>query len=319
MRIRATELYYVDAMDLPKAIEGFLEHLYEARRVSPHTLRAYQGDLAALQTDLPADLTPILVDQLTASHLRIHLGQLAERGSGSSTLARHIASIRSFFRWLEENGEITTNPATQLRRPKKKQKLPHYLEEKEIDALLSTPKKDEPGGLRDQAILETLYSTGCRVAELVALNETDLDCKQGIARLRGKGRKERIGMLGGPAVEALEAYLNQKSLHSQNHGPVFLNRKDTRLSTRSVARLLEKHLRKAGIHRQCSPHTLRHSFATHLLRRGADLRSVQELLGHANLSSTQIYTHVSIEGLRKLYAQAHPLGKEETRRPKPTG
>jgi len=193
------------------------------------------------------------------------------------------------------------------------------LEEGEIHALLSAPIESEPGGLRDQAILETLYSTGCRVSELVALNESDLDCKQGFARLRGKGRKERIGMLGGPAVQALEAYLNQKSIHSKNRGPVFLNRKDTRLSPRSVARLLDKHLRHAGVHRKCSPHTLRHSFATHLLRRGADLRSVQELLGHANLSSTQIYTHVSVEGLRKLYAQAHPLGKIELRRPKPTG
>jgi site-specific recombinase XerD len=183
------------------------------------------------------------------------------------------------------------------------------LEEEEVERLLASPCGDDPEQHRDQAILEVLYSTGCRVAELVALNESDFDLRRGLVMLRGKGRKERLGMLGGPASEAVKRYMVYKGNVGNNRGPMFLNRLNTRLTDRSVRRILLRCLERAQIHRHCSPHTLRHSFATHLLRRGADLRTVQELLGHVSLGSTQIYTHVSLEGLRKLYRQAHPLGE----------
>ena len=191
--------------------------------------------------------------------------------------------------------------------PPRRRRLPRYLEEAEGEALLAAPSNDDPEGHRDRAILEVLYSTGCRVSELVALDEGHLDMRRGLVLLQGKGQKERYGMLGQPAMVALRDYLASKSLRRLDRTPVFLNRLGTRLTDRSVRRILNRCLQRAGIDRECTPHTFRHSFATHLLRRGADLRTVQELLGHASLGSTQIYTHVSLEHLRKLYQQAHPL------------
>lgn len=296
------------AKTLAELLEDFLRHLAEVRQVSPHTLRAYRRDLQELVDGLAERSGgPPPPREIGAAPLRLHLGTLSERGLGATTLARHLSSMRSFFRWLEERGLIEANPTSHLRGPRQKRRLPRYLEEKEVEALLSAPEDDDPEGLRDRAILEVLYSTGCRVSELVGLDETDLDLRRGLARLRGKGRKERLGMLGGPAQRALQAYLRNKSVRRLDRAPLFLNRFGTRLSDRSVRRILERCLQRAGIHRSCTPHTFRHSFATHLLRRGADLRTVQELLGHASLGSTQIYTHVSLERLRILYRQAHPL------------
>jgi len=300
--------YYGVAMAKPLAqlLEDFLRHLAEVRQASPHTLRAYQRDLRDLLATLeenPADHP----QEIRITVLRIHLGSLAERGLGATSLARHLSSIRSFFRWMEERGLIEANPTLQLRGPRQKRRLPRYLEETEVETLLATPQEDDPEGARDRSILEVLYSTGCRVSELVALNEAHLDLRRGVVLLQGKGKKERLGMLGGPAIEALRHYLMSKSLRRLDREALFLNRFGTRLTDRSVRRILNRCLSRAGIHRECSPHTFRHSFATHLLRRGADLRTVQELLGHASLGSTQIYTHVSLERLRALYRQAHPL------------
>jgi len=175
--------------------------------------------------------------------------------------------------------------------------------------LLAAPDQQlDSEGLRDRALLEVLYSTGCRASELVGLNETDLDLSRGLVLLRGKGRKERYGMLGKPAQSAVKDYLTSKSIRQLDRQALFLNHRGGRLSDRSLRRVLHRCLLKAGITRSCTPHTLRHSFATHLMRRGADLRTVQELLGHASLGSTQIYTHVSLESLRELYSQAHPMG-----------
>lgn len=301
-------LYYGAAMakPLPQLLEDFLRHLAEVRQASPHTLRAYQRDLQELLATLEEDASE-RPEQVRVTILRIHLGNLAERGLGSTTLARHLSSMRSFFRWMEERGLIEANPTLQLRGPRQKRRLPRYLEETEVETLLATPQEDDPEGARDRAILEVLYSTGCRVSELVALNEAHLDLRRGVVLLQGKGKKERMGMLGGPAIEALRHYLMSKSLRRLDREALFLNRFGTRLTDRSVRRILNRCLARAGIHRECSPHTFRHSFATHLLRRGADLRTVQELLGHASLGSTQIYTHVSLERLRALYRQAHPL------------
>ena len=296
--------------DLPQLRDAFMGHLRDVRQVSPNTLNAYQRDLVRFfaylapepeQTPLPPPM------ELRTAKLRLYLGTLTEEGLSPSTLARHLSTLRIFFAWMEEIGHIPTNPAAALRGPRKGRRLPRFLEEEEIERLLAAPCAEDAEEYRDRALLEVLYSTGCRVAELVALNEHDIDLRRGLARLQGKGRKERLGMLGKPACNALERYFVHKGIMQADRGTLFLNRFGTRLTDRSVRRILEKCLQRAGIHRHCSPHTLRHSFATHLLSRGADLRSVQELLGHASLGSTQIYTHVSLEGLRKLYQQAHPL------------
>lgn len=296
--------------DLLQLRDAFMGHLRDVRQVSPNTLHAYHRDLMRFFTYLapkPEELPLPPPMELRTARLRLYLGTLTEEGLSPSTLARHLSTLRIFFAWMEEIGHIQTNPAAALRGPRKGRRLPRFLEEEEIERLLAAPCAEDAEEYRDRAILEVLYSTGCRVAELVALDEHDADLRRGLVRLQGKGRKERLGMLGKPACLALERYFVHKGIMQADRGTLFLNRFGTRLTDRSVRRILEKCLQRAGIHRHCSPHTLRHSFATHLLSRGADLRSVQELLGHASLGSTQIYTHVSVEGLRKLYQQAHPL------------
>ncbi len=295
------------ASSLDSALIDFLRHLREVRQVSPHTLRAYQRDLEGLLATLTEDDAMPKPGEVRVVRLRLHLGVLSERGLSPSTMARHLSSIRTFFRWMEQRGMVDANPATGLRGPRRQRRLPRYLEEAEVEALLAAPSNDDPEGHRDRGIMELLYSTGCRVSELVALDEGHLDLRRGLVLLQGKGQKERLGMLGQPAILALQDYLASKSLRRLDRTPLFLNRLGTRLTDRSVRRILNRCLHRAGIERECSPHTFRHSFATHLLRRGADLRTVQELLGHASLGSTQIYTHVSLEHLRKLYQQAHPL------------
>jgi integrase/recombinase XerC len=289
------------------ARQDFLRHLREVRQVSPHTLRAYHRDLERFLVTLTAEDGAGLRPPRPA-RLRIHLGTLAAEGLGSSSIARHLSALRTFFRWLEETGRIEANPAVALRAPRKPRRLPRFLEEHEIDALLAAPHPEEDTeGKRDKALLEVLYSTGCRASELVGLDEGDLDLGRGLVLLRGKGRKERFGMLGRPAVDALRDYMTSKSIRGLDRHALFLNHRGGRLTDRSLRRILVRCLEKAGIHRSCTPHTLRHSFATHLLRRGADLRTVQELLGHASLGTTQIYTHVDLQQLRRLYQQAHPL------------
>ncbi|MBT3339419.1 MAG: tyrosine recombinase XerC [Planctomycetes bacterium] len=309
---------------LETARQDWLNHLREVRQVSPHTLRAYKRDLDRFFEFLRAEpvskdeASPVSTDEqsqqplpqassIRPARLRLFLGELAQRGLAGPSLTRHLSSLRSFFRWMEDRGHIESSPATALRGPRPKRKLPRFLEEDEVDELLAAPSPEDAEGLRDRALLEVLYSTGCRVSELVAINEFDLDARRGLVRLQGKGRKERLGMLGSPAIRALEDYQASKAIRKLDREALFLNRFGNRLTDRSVRRVIEKCLLRAGIAQTCTPHTLRHSFATHLLRRGADLRTVQELLGHASLGSTQIYTHVSLEGLRELYKQAHPL------------
>ena len=299
------------AKDLQQLRTAFVGHLRDVRQVSPNTLRAYDRDLVRFYAYLaPDDDTPLPPPaELRTASLRLYLGVLTEQGLSPSTLARHLSTLRIFFTWMEEIGHIQSNPASALRGPRRGRRLPRFLEEDEIERLLAAPSSEDPEEFRDRAILEVLYSTGCRVAELVALDEQDVDLRRGLVRLQGKGRKERLGMLGRPACASLERYFVSKGNRGHDRGTLFLNRFGTRLTDRSVRRILLRCLQKADIHRHCSPHTLRHSFATHLLSRGADLRSVQELLGHASLGSTQIYTHVSVENLRKLYHQAHPLAE----------
>jgi integrase/recombinase XerC len=284
------------------------------RGASHYTLKSYREDLTAFadyyseedgSCPEPAAITPM--------ELRGFLSAMHEAGYAKTSIARKLAALRSFYRFGQRDGWAKTNPATALRNPRKSHKLPHFLSTDEVGKLLSAPQGKTAMALRDRAILETLYSGGLRVSELVDLNDGDLDFAQGIVKVRGKGRKERLAPLGSFAAKALKDWLAERTLaKTEKQGreaPVFVNRLGTRLTTRSVGRMLEKYLAQAGLDGRTSPHTLRHSFATHLLDRGADIRSVQELLGHKSLVTTQIYTHVSTNNLRLAYEKAHPRAK----------
>jgi len=292
-----------------KAVEQFLRHLEVERNASPLTLKSYREDLTALCDYLQEAMGECpRPDEVTTLDLRGYVSFLAESGYAKTTIARRLASLRSFFRFGQRDGYANSNPAKPLRNPRKGRSLPHFLTAEEIGQLLSAPPKNQPLGLRDRAILETLYSAGLRVSELAGLCNGDLDLAEGVIRVRGKGRRERISPLGSYAVAALTAWLSKRKLAGAagDRAPVFVNKFGHRLTTRSVARMLEKYLKLTGLDRRTTPHTLRHSFATHLLDRGADIRSVQELLGHRSLVTTQIYTHVSTAGLRETYKKAHP-------------
>lgn len=299
------------AVSPEELLDAFVRDLTEVREASAHTVRAYSRDLARLLSWLHDEGGAPGVAEVRPALLRLYLATLSEEGLASTSMARHLASMRAYFAWCEQHGHLDASPATALRSPRRGRRLPRYLEEEEVNRLLAAPSGSDGKDLRDHALLELLYSSGCRVAEAVAIDEADLELDRGLVRLQGKGRKERLGMLGRPAVDAIRRYQAYKGNLDLERGALFLNRSGGRLTDRSVRRVLDSCLQRAGIERSCSPHTLRHSFATHLLRRGADLRTVQELLGHASLGTTQIYTHVSLEGLRKLYAQAHPMGGDE--------
>ncbi|MBI1902271.1 MAG: tyrosine recombinase XerC [Planctomycetia bacterium] len=295
--------------DLPSAVERFLKHLRVEKNASPLTLKSYGEDLAALSQYLSAAYagTPPSPDRVTTLDLRGYLSELHAREYSKSTISRRLASLRSFFRFGAREGWADSNPAKPLRNPRRQRKLPHFLSTDELEKLLEAPPRHEPMGLRDRAILETMYTAGLRVSEVVALDDTDLDYAGNLIRIRGKGKRERMGPLGSFARRALEQWLAKRTLHaSQTERPVFVNKFGKRLTTRSVGRMLEKYLKLTGLDRRTTPHTLRHSFATHLLDRGADIRSVQELLGHKSLTTTQIYTHVTTSKLREVYEAAHP-------------
>jgi len=256
----------------------------------------------------PETVTEHIVNSDT-EYLRSFLGNLSESNYSPATMARKIATLRSFCRWLERNGVIDSNPMTLIRTPRQKKKLPKAINVEEVEQLLSAPNDKTLLGARDRAILETLYSTGIRVSELVGINFGDIDETGQAIIIRGKGRKERIVPLGSHAMSAIDHYLKVMSSHNvtnETGEPFFINKHNTRLSTRSVRRNVSKYLDKVGLDPEISPHTLRHSFATHLLDNGADLRSVQELLGHQSLSTTQIYTHLTTKRMKESYDQAHP-------------
>jgi integrase/recombinase XerC len=293
-------------------IEAFLEHLRLERGSSAHTVKAYHEDLSGLQQFLAVRLggaNPSPRD-LTTSRLRLYLAHLHERGMATTTIARRLASLRTFLKYLCREGVLDKNPAVGLRTPKLRSRLPRVLAAPEVETLLESPDAGTPFGARDRAILETFYSAGLRVSELVGIDVRDLDLEACTVTVRGKGKRERIAVLGSQAMAALKNWLfvrGQIAAGRQiDRGALFLNHLGGRISTRSVARILAKHLKRSGVTSPASPHTLRHSFATHLLDRGADIRSVQELLGHRSLSSTQIYTHVSSRRLRETYDRAHP-------------
>jgi integrase/recombinase XerC len=291
-----------------KQAERFLEKLAATRGASEHTLRAYRRDLAELGAFL-AERAVHDARGVTPRHLRAWLVALDERGLARTSIQRKLSSVRSFFADLVDRGQVDVHPATGLRQARSPRRLPGCLEESEIAALLAAPDRTTALGRRDHALLEVLYSAGTRAAETVGLDRGDLDLDRGVARVRGKGRKERLAPLGSHAVAALRAYLDDPERPEPAPGAasaVFLNQRGGRLTTRTLGRIVERAVLEAGLTRRATPHTLRHSFASHLLDRGADLRAVQELLGHAHLVTTQVYTHVSIERLRRIYERAHP-------------
>ena len=299
---------------MQEAVERFLRYLRVERNASQLTVKSYREDLTALVEYLielhGTAPRPSAVDTV---ELRGYVAALHEAGYAKTTIARRLASLRSFFRFGQREGWTDSNPARPLRNPRKARALPHFLSSDDIERLLSAPPKSEPLGLRDRAILEVLYSAGLRVSELAGLNLSDVDARSATLRVRGKGRRERIAPVGSYALKALDEWNEVRQISPRekagSEGPVFVNKSGRRLTTRSIGRLLEKHLRATGLDRRTTPHTLRHSFATHLLDRGADIRSVQELLGHKSLVTTQIYTHVSTAGLRAAYLRAHPRAR----------
>jgi integrase/recombinase XerC len=296
------------------AVDRFLRYMVVERNASDLTVKSYREDLQALlEYFAESDGRSPSVGQLSPRDLRQYVAALHDAGYAKSSISRRLASLRSFFRFAQREGLTEQNPAKPLRNPRSGRKLPHFLSTDEINQLLAAPAGNGPFERRDRAILETMYSAGLRVSETVGLNDEDLSLDEGLARIRGKGRKERMAPLGSYAVRALRNWLSVRKLApNQPAGPlapVFVNKFGKRLTTRSVARMLEKYLKLTGLDLRTSPHTLRHSFATHLLNHGADIRSVQELLGHKSLGTTQIYTHVNTADLQATYQKAHPRAK----------
>lgn len=297
------------------AVAQFLKFLSVERNASPLTVKSYREDLTSLtqyltdaygHTPTPAELTPL--------DLRGYVSALHDAGYAKTSISRRLASLRTFFKFAQREELAESNPAKPLRNPRPDRKLPHFLSTQEVGKLLDAPPANDPQGLRDRAILEVMYSAGLRVSELVGLNVGSIDLEEGVARVRGKGRKERLAPIGSFALRAVQRYLKVRVISPKepagSQGPLFTNRFGQRLTTRSVGRMLEKHLQVSGLDSRTTPHTLRHSFATHLLDAGADIRSVQELLGHKSLVTTQIYTHISTAGLRAVYEKAHPRAKK---------
>ena len=328
-------------MEDNKIIQDFLNYLKFEKRFSEHTAKCYGADMSQFGEYLigasessptapePMSLTghhggpgtvvatqaAPKVDQLLlavdVNAVRAYLAFLNEKQYSKATIARKLATLRSFYKFLVKRNRLSSNPVIAVRTPKQEKKLPRFLEYEEVKRLLETPPMDTWLGSRDKAILETLYSTGIRVSELVALNMDDIDFLGEVVHVRGKGKKERIAPIGSSALQVIQHYMEFRNKRAQNNTNfdskvLFVNKHGRRLSTRSVRRKMDKYLKMAGLDPSISPHTLRHSFATHMLNNGADLRSVQELLGHQSLSTTQVYTHLSTTKLKEVYENAHP-------------
>ena len=284
---------------MKRYIDKFISYLEIEKNASSHTILNYKHDL----TEFGEFIKETPLEKVDYIGLRKFLAFLKTKSLKSRTLARKISCLRTFFRFLCREGYLKSNPTTLLVTPKLDKRLPEFLTEEEIAKLLEAPAKDDKFGLRDRAILESLYSTGMRISELAGLDIDDVDFMSGVVKAKGKGKKERLLPIGEKALHALREYLNKRK---KQKSELFLNKNGTRLTDRGIRDILDKYIRATSLKESISPHTLRHSFATHLLNRGADLRSVQELLGHVNLSTTQIYTHLSTEKLKNVYDKAHP-------------
>lgn len=281
-------------------IDKFLSYLEIEKNYSNHTILNYRLDIEEFFQFAGSSVTLQNIDYLL---LRRFLAELRTKNHRPRTVSRKLSSLRSFFKFLQKEGHIKENPSKLLMSPKIDKLLPKFLSEEEVTKFVESPDLSTLMGKRDRAILETLYSSGVRVSELVGLNVEHVDIFNHVAKVAGKGKKERLVALGSPAIKAIQQYLDERG---NNVTALFLNKSGTRLTTRSICNIVNKYIQKASLNAKISPHVLRHSFATHMLNRGADLRSVQELLGHVNLSTTQIYTHVTTDRLKKVYDQAHP-------------
>ena len=301
-------------------LAAFQMYLDVERQASPHTLRNYLSDLDQFVHFASARLgraAPLMPAQIEASLIRDFLSTLYQQGVGHTTLARKLASLRSFWHFLQQRGHVSENVAAQVQSPKIRRPLPNVLPIDQVFALLDTQVTPSTSlSLRDQALLELLYATGIRVSELVALDRQDVDLHSGTLRVQGKGRRERQVFFGKTAAQALRAYLEVRppgpdrgQPQGQETDALFVNHRGGRLSTRGVQLLVKKHCQRTGLPARTSPHTMRHAFATHLLDNGADLRAIQELLGHQQLSTTQKYTHVSTDRMLEVYDKAHPRAR----------
>lgn len=291
-----------------RQVDAFIESLGAEKGYAENTCRAYRTDLDEFATFV-AEVEKSSIDGIDALTIRKYLG-ISHRKNKKSTTARKLSAIRSFFRYLVKHGVLEHNPTDSVLTPKQEHPIPTYLSVDDMFRLIDSIQTDTLLGLRNRAIFETLYSCGLRVSEVAGLNVTDIDVNTGMVKVLGKGARQRIVPVGQKALEAIRAYRRrlkkEKKVPGQNDGPLFLNRRLRRLTTRSIARILDRIVLECSLHMPISPHVLRHSFATHLLDGGADLRAVQELLGHKSLSTTQKYTHVSIDRLMETYDKAHP-------------
>ncbi len=304
-------------------VRTFLDHLRFSRNYSLNTIRSYGRDLDEFLSHLgcdPSEVKPTDIDHIT---IRDFLGSLHERGNSRSSVARKLAAIRSFFRFLHREGLIAQNPARLVRTPKQAKRNPTVLSETEVETILELPDSSTDLGARDRAILELLYAAGLRVGELVSIDLGDCSLRERLVKVTGKGRKERVVPFGHQARQAIENYLPARSRilkrarTVREPGALFLNARGSRLTARSIERSLVDYIQESALLLKVHPHLFRHSFATHLLNRGADLRTIQELLGHESLSTTQKYTHVAVEELLRTYRKAHPRagGTDEPKEP----
>ncbi|MDH5510683.1 MAG: tyrosine recombinase XerC [Nitrospinota bacterium] len=300
----------MESIDLDRAIRAFMRSLMAEMDASPHTLKAYETDLkqffafgAKSSLFHPDSSSSRPFNQISRSHVRSFAAHMNKLRIGPATMERKLSSLRSFFRFLQRHGQVDKNPATQVDLPSKPKKPPGFLTVDETFALIgAVENQDTPNGPRDHAILELFYATGMRVSELAALCVGDVDLAEGMIKVKGKGKKERLTPVGGAAARALSRFVSGANPDQ----PVFLNNRGERLSVRSIHSIVKRSARLAGLGRPVGPHRLRHSFATHLLEGGADLRAIQEMLGHSSLSTTQKYTHVNLKKLMEVYDSAHP-------------
>lgn len=305
-------------MRLDSLLETFERYMSVEKNLSPHTRRNYSRDLLHFGAFLSEQHPDLGVKDIESAVIRSYLGTLYKKNKKSS-VARKLASLRTFFKFLQRRGLVDGNPAAAVATPRLEKHVPGFLSIDEIFALLKMPDDATLAGARDKAIMETLYSCGLRVSELVGMNEDTFDDNLGIVRVMGKGKKERIVPVGSKAIDAVRRYREAKgSAGAAGTGrPLFQNLRGGRLTARSVARIINRHIERCAIARNISPHSLRHTFATHMLDAGADLRAIQELLGHASLSTTQKYTHVSVSRLMETYDKAHPKSREKRGTPAP--
>ncbi len=301
---------------LQAAIDEFLQHLKYERNISPHTLRNYTSDLEQFRSYLCSieNRTDVPYEQIDRLTIREWMATLYSADKKKTSIARKLASLRTFFQFLVREGKLETNPAKLVATPKIERKLPDHLSVEDAIRFIETPDLNTDLGKRDRAIIEFLYATGIRVGELVSIDLSDIDFRERLVRVTGKRRKQRIVPFGEPSLHALLRYLEDvrpvflSNCPEANRDPnaVFLNYQGTRITTRSIGRMIDKYIKRCADIHDISPHSLRHTFATHLLDSGADLRDIQELLGHALLSTTQIYTQVSMEKMIAVYDKAHP-------------